>query len=65
MLHTLDEPVNMSIVEIEGEIYVALWSGAFGATLSIETCKKMGEALIEIADNAMEKAMELGLCVTN
>jgi hypothetical protein len=65
MLHALNEPVNMSIVEIEGGIYVALWSGEFGATMTIETCKKMGEAMIEIADNAMDRAIECGLCVTN
>lgn len=65
MLQTLDEPVNINMVELDGQIYIAIWSGAFGATMSIEACKKMGEALVEIADTAMEKSMEMGLCVTN
>lgn len=65
MIEGINEEVNVKLVELEGELYIALYSGAFGATMSIEVCKKLGQALTEIADEAMNMAIEKGLCVTN
>jgi len=65
MLHTCNAPVSVNFVELDGEIYVTIWSGAFGATMTIDAAKKLGTALAEIADLAMQAAIDNGLCVEN
>ncbi len=65
MIEGINEEVNVKLVELDGELYIALYSGAFGATMTIEMCKKLGEALISLSDEAMTTAIERGLCVTN